>query len=154
MKKEVKPLSWQVVGFDCNAQEIKYYDILKYREDEIKKMKKKYKTREEFAEALEREMRYRFWSKAEWELIVERTEDGRIWLYPWCGCHDEQQARIDVTDREDYDWKDFADKYIDTRYGNEEKIDVWDQLEYVWDNFVDCVWNYHHKWQRTKKVSV
>ena len=150
MKKEFKPFSWLVTEFDCNRQEIRYYDILKYREDEIKKMKKKHKMKEEFEDALRREMMYRFWSKAEWELIIERTEDGNIWLIPWCGCRDEQKSKICVTDREDYDWKGFADKHIDTRYGNEEKIDVYDQLQYVWNDFVDYVWNYHHKWQRRK----
>lgn len=155
MKKEVKPFSWKVVAFDCNAQEIRYYDVLKYREDDIKKMKKKCATKEEFAEALRRECMYRFWSKAEWELIIERTEDGRIWLNPWCGCRDEQKARVDVTDREDYDWKGFADKYIGQQiYKNEAKVDVYDQLEYVLDEFVTYVWGYHHKWQRSKKVSL
>ena len=38
MKKEVKSFSWKVVAFDCNAQEIRYYDVLKYREDDIKKI--------------------------------------------------------------------------------------------------------------------
>ena len=45
MKKEVKPFSWIVKIFDCNAQKIKDYDILKYREDDIKKLKKKYTLR-------------------------------------------------------------------------------------------------------------
>ena len=154
MKKEVKPFSWKVVAFDCNAQEIRYYDVLKYREDDIKKMKKKCATKEEFAEALRRECMYRFWSKAEWELIIERTEDGRVVLRPWCGCYEPEDVKVDVTDDTSFDWKGFADKYIDTRYGNEAKIDVWSQLQYVWDEFVDYVWNFHHKWQRTKKVSL
>lgn len=154
MKKEIKPFSWLVTEFDVNRQEIRYYDILKYREDEIKKMKKKHKTKEEFAEALRSEMMYRFWSKCEHELVIERTEDGHIWLNPWAGCREPEKVRIDVTDREDYDWKGFADKYIDTRYGNEEKIDVYDQLCFIWESFVDYVWNYHHKWQRRKKDEI
>ena len=154
MKKEIKPFSWLVTEFDVNRQEIRYYDILKYREDEIKKMKKKHKTHEEFDKALRSKMMYRFWSKCEHELVIERTEDGRIWLNPWVGCREPQKVRIDVTDREDYDWKGFADKYIDTRYGNEEKVDTYDQLCFIWDDFVDYVWNYHHKWQRRKKDEV
>ena len=150
MKKEIKPLSWIVTEFDFNRQEIRYYDILQYREDEIKKMKKKHVTKEEFTEALRSEMMRRFWSKSEHELVIEHTEDGRIWLNPWCGCREPEKVRIDVTDREDYDWKCFADKYIDTRYGNKEKVDVYDQLNFVWDDFVDYVWNYRHKWQRRK----
>ncbi len=148
MGKEFKPLSWLVTNFDCNAQKIKYYDILKYREDEIKKMKKKHATKEEFAKALRSECMYIFWSRCEYELVIEQTEDGHIWLNPWVGCREPEKVRIDVTDREDYDWKGFAEKYIDKRYGNDEKIDIWDQLEFVWDSFVDYVWNYRHKYQR------
>lgn len=148
MKQEFKPLSWLVTEFDVNKQTIEYYDILKYREDEIKKMKKKSTTKEEFAELLKREMMWRFWSKCEHELIIERAEDGNIWLIPWAGCRDEQKTKICVTDRDDYDWKGFADKYIDTRYGNKEKVDTYDQLSYVWDEFVNYVWNYRHKYQR------
>ena len=98
MKKEVKPFSWIVKIFDCNAQKIKDYDILKYREDDIKKLRKKYTTKEEFAEALRRECMYRFWSKAEWELIIECIEDSRVILRPWCGCYNPDEVKIDVTD--------------------------------------------------------
>mgnify|MGYP003298440321 CR=1 FL=1 len=148
MKKEFKPLSWKVLEFDCNAQEIKYYDILKYREDDIKKMKKKSATKEEFAELLKREMMYRFWSKCEWELVIEITEDDRVWLNPWAGCRESEKVRIDVTDREDYDWKGFAYAYIDTCYENTKKIDVWDQLWFMWQDFVDYCWYTRLKYER------
>lgn len=154
MKQELKPMSWVVKNYDININVIKDYDVLKYREDYIKKLKKKCATKSEFAEILKREFRAHYWARCEYELIIKRTEDGRIWLYPWCGCRNPEDVKVDVTDDTSFDWKSFADKYIDTRYGNEEKIDIWTQLEYVWDDFVDYVWNYHHKWQRTKKVSV
>lgn len=148
MKQEFKPLGWQVTEYCVNSNAIKYYDILKYREDDIKRMKKKSATKEEFAELLDREMMWRFWSKAEHELIIRLTEDGRVILRPWCGCRNPNEVEVDVTDREDYDWKGFAGRFIDKRYGNEEKIDVYDQLSYVWEDFVDYVWNYRHKYQR------
>lgn len=149
MKKEFKPLSWLVKNFDCNKQVIEDYDILKYRENEIKKLKKKCATKEEFAEELRREFQYRYWSRAEWELIIERTEDGRIWLLPWCGCRESQKVKIDVTDDNIFDWKSFAEEHIGKqRYGNEAKIDVFSQLIWQWDSFVDYVWNYRHKYQR------
>ena len=155
MKKEVKPFSWIVKIFDCNAQKIKDYDILKYREDDIKKLKKKYTTKEEFAEALRRECMYRFWSKAEWELIIECIEDSRVILRPWCGCYNPDEVKIDVTDDISFDWQGFAAKHIKKQiFKNKAKIDVWDQIEYRWDEFVEYVWEYHHKWQRSKKVSV
>ena len=150
MQKEIETFSWKVKIFDVNLQVIRDYDVLKYREDVIKKMKKKCNTKEDFTESLRTEMMYQYWSRCEYELVIERTEDGRIWLNPWAGCRDRQNVRIDVTDMEDYDWKGFAQEYIDTHYGNKEKIDIYDQLCFVWDAFVDYVWNYHHKWQRRK----
>lgn len=152
MKKEFKPLSWLVTNFDCNTQVIEYCDILKYRERLIKELKKKCATKEEFSEVLRREMMYHFWSKCQYELVIEITEDGHIWLNPWCGCREPEKARIDVTDRIDFDWKGFAEHHIGKQiFKNEAKIDVYDQLMWQWDSFVDYCWNYRHKWQRRKK---
>ena len=155
MKKEFKPLSWLVTNFDCNAQVIKYYDVLRYREDYIKKIKKQCGTKEEFDQKLKSEMMYRYWSRAEYELIIKQTEDGRILLSPWCGCRDEEKATIDVTYDASFDWKGFAAEHIGKQiYDNEAKIDIYNQLMWQWDDFVDYVWNYHHKWQRRKKDEV
>ena len=148
MKKEFKPLSWLVKNFDCNKQVIEDYDVLKYREDMIKKLKKKCQTKEEFSKALQLEFRCQFWSRCEYELIIEFTEDERVILKPWCGCRDENYA-IDITCDISFNWYSFARKYIGKQvYRNKAKIDVWDQLEFQWSNFVDYVWNYHHKYQR------
>lgn len=149
MKKEFKPFSWKVKNFDCNRQVIEDYDILKYREADIKKMKKKYATKEEFAQKLRTEMLHQYWSRAEYELVIEQTNGGHIWLSPWCGCRNPQEAAICVDDDKSFDWRGFAEQYV-KGYGNEEKIDIWDQLHFVWDEFVDYCWNYHHKWQRRK----
>lgn len=144
-------LKWEVVDFDCNKQEITRYNILRYREDDIKKLKKKCGTKEEFAEELRKEFMWRYWSKAEHELIISRTEDDRILLSPWCGCRDEEKATIDVTNDESYDWKGFADQHIKEQiFGNRAKIDVYDQIMYA-DNFtklVDYLWYTHLKYER------
>ena len=139
-------MTWICQHFDCNSQVIRDYDVLKYHEDGIKKLKKKHPNREDFAQALRSEFMYRYWSKCEWELIIERTKDGRIFLNPWVGCREPEKARIDVTDRTDFDWKGFAEFIVRDR----EKIDVFDQILYKWNEFVDYCWNYHHKWQRRK----
>ena len=154
MKKEFKPLSWIVKNFDCNAQVIEDYDVLKYREDMIKKLKKKCVTREEFSKALQLEFRYHFWGRCEYELIIEFTEDEKVLLKPWCGCRDKNYV-IDITCDTSFNWYGFARRYIGKQvYRNEAKFDVWDQLEFQWDSFVDYVWNYHHKWQRRKKYEM
>lgn len=150
MKQEHKPLTWLVKYFDCNAQKITDYDVLRYREDDIKKLKKKCSTKEEFAEELRRELMWSYWSKCEWELIIELTENNHILLKPWVSCRDEEY-NIDVTDDTSFDWKGFAAEHIGKQiYKNKAKVDVWDQIFYRWDSFIDYCWNYHHKWQRKK----
>ncbi len=155
MKNEFKPLTWLVKNYSINTDKIWDYDMLKYREDQIKKFKKKCATKAEFAEAMEREMRWQYWSRAEYEVIVEIDDNDRIWLKPWVGCTDPDSVKIDVTDNTDFDWRGFAEKHIGKQiYKNKAKIDIFDQLEYVWDDFIEYVWNYRHKWQRTKKTEV
>ena len=151
MKKEFKPLSWKVKNFDCNRQVIEDYDILEYREKDIKKLKKKHLTKEKFNKALHSEMFYHFNSRCEYELIIEITEDERVLLKPWVGARDELKSTIDVTNDTSFDWKGFAVEHISEQiYKDEAKIDVYDQLMWEWDGFLDYVWNYHHKWQRRK----
>lgn len=138
--------------FDHNRQVISDYDILRYREKEIRKLKKKCATRAEFAEELRKEFMWYYWSKAEHELIISRTEDGRILLTPWCGCRDEEKATIDVTD--DYsqlDWGAFADYHINRQiFKTEAKIDVYDQIMFGdrFEKLVDALWTTRFKYER------
>ena len=152
MKQERKSLSWNVKYFNSNAQRIETYDILKYREDYIKRLKKESKTKEAFAHDLKSEMMYRFWSRAEWELIIEIDDDNRIWLIPWVGCSDPDKVKIDVTDDTSFEWRNFAEQHIKKQiYKNRAKVDIYNQLEYKWNEFVTYCWEYQHKWQRTKR---
>ena len=129
--------------YNCNANKIEDYDILKWRESEIKKLKKKCATKDEFAEFLRREFMWRFWSRSEWELIVTKEEDGRIILSPWCGCSDPDSVAIDVTNDKSFDWSVFADEHIKRQtFNNQAKIDVYDQIMYGdrFSNLVDELW--------------
>ena len=149
-KREIKPLSWLVTYHDCNADKIKYYDILKYRQDFIKQLKKKCATKEEFAEKLCGEFMWLFWSKAQWEMIIEIDDDGRVWLSPWVGSRNNE--KIDVTDRTDFNWKDFANEHIGKQiYKNRAKVDVFDQLTYSdqFEKLVDMCWYTQLKYERT-----
>lgn len=151
MKQEHKPMTWLVKIFDQNAQKITDYDVLKYREDQIKKLKKKCATKEEFAEKLRREFQWQYCSRAEYELIIELTEDGRVLLKPWVGCRDEENATIDVTDDTTFDWKGFAVEHISKQiYKNEAKIDVYSQLTYSdrFEKLVDYLWYTRLRWER------
>ena len=137
-------MEWNVYYHDFNKDEIRPYNVLggSYYKDCIKKLKKKSKTKEDFSELLRREMMYHFWSRSEWELIIEITEDNRIFLNPWCGCRNPENTRIDVTEDNSFNWREFALSHINKqRYKNEAKIDVYDQLYFVWDDFVNYCWN-------------
>ena len=152
-KREFKPLTWKVKNYFTGTNKVWDYDVLKYREDQIKKLKKKCATKDEFAEVMRREMMWQYWSRCEYEVIIEIDDDNRIWLKPWVGCRNPDEVKIDVTDDQSFDWRSFANEHIVKQiYKNEAKIDIWDQLQFGWDEFIDYIWNYHHKYQRMKKT--
>lgn len=147
----VNKLSWLVTYYDCNANRIRYYDIFKYREDFIKKLKKKCATKEEFASKIDSELHWSYWSKCEWEMIIEIDDNGHVWLSPWVGCRNPEDVRVDVTDRTDFDWYDFATEHIGKQiYKNEAKIDVYDQLTYKdqFEKLVDYLWYTRLRYER------
>lgn len=126
-----------------NADRIESYDVLKHQEKFIKNLKKKSQNREEFSKSLQSEFMYRFWAKCEWELIISKTEEGRIILSPWVGGRNSETSSLDVTDDESFDWVGFADKYIGKQiFLNKAKIDVYDQIMYGnrFSNLVDELW--------------
>lgn len=148
-KREFKPLAWKVKNYLVGTDKIWDYDVLKYREDQIKKLKKKCATKEEFAEAMRREMMWQYWSRTEYEVIIEFDDDNRIWLKPWVGCVDPDSVKIDVTDDGSFDWRSFAEKHISKQiYKNKAKIDIWDQLEYRWSEFIDYIWYNRLRYER------
>ena len=133
-------LAWFVKRFDCNSQRIIDHDIFKYRQDDIKKLKKKCTTKAEFAKELEYDLRWRYWCRSEHELIVELVGK-RVLLKPWSGCREPMKAAIDVTEEAKFNWYDFADHHIDRQlYEKEAKIDVWDQCSWTWNTLVDYCW--------------
>lgn len=151
MKQEFKPLSWKVKNFDINKQAIVDYDILKYREDQIKKFKKQSATKEEFAEKLRREFQYIYWSRSEYELVVSIDENDRVWLTPWVGCSEPEKVKIDVTDDESFDWRGFAEVHIKKQiYDNRAKVDIFDQLMFTdqFEKLVDYLWYTRLKYER------
>lgn len=147
--KKLKPMTWLVKQFDCNAQKIIDYDILRYLESEIKKLKKTNKTKEEFGEALRKRIMWQYWGRCEYELIIVRFDE-RIILSPWAGCYHPEQVEIDVTDDNSFDWAGFANEHI-SKGQQDAKIDIYDQVIYKWNEFLDYCWNYRHKYQRKSK---
>lgn len=140
-----------VKHYNCNANKIEDRDVLKYREPEIKELKKKCATKEEFAESLRRGFMWSFWSKSEWELIITKNENGRVILSPWCGCRDPESVSIDVTDDKSFDWSGFADEHIKRQaFKNRAKIDVYNQIMYRdrFTNLVDELWHTRLRYER------
>ena len=132
-------LSWKVKRFDCNSQKIVDYDILKYREDFIKRLKKISSNKEEFSERLKSQMRYYYWSKAEHELLVSISVD-KVILRSWCGCREPDKASVTVSDIA-FDWLTFANYHLGRQlYGSKAKIDIYDQLVWRWNELVDYCW--------------
>lgn len=151
MRNKYTSLTWTVKNFNCNRQCIEDYDILKHRENFIKKLKKKCVTKKEFAIALHGELQYQYWSRAEYELVIEVDGNNQIWLNPWCGCSHPEDVRINVTNDDTFDWRGFAEEHISRqRYKNKAKIDIFDQLMFAnqFDKLVDYCWYTHLKWER------
>ena len=153
MKQKIKPgdMCWAVMYYNCNARRLEIYNILWYREEFIKNLKKKVTSKEEFIQKMKSEMMYHHWSKSEWEVILT-SKDDRIIMSPLISRED---IEVDVTDKKDFDWVGFFNKQAE-HYRNKTqiKIDVWDQIYYKWDEFIDYCWNFHHKWQRRKKDEI
>ena len=136
-------MEWNVYIYNINKDIIELYNIFEHWSfvEYVKKHIKKYKNKDEFTEKLRSELRYYFWSKCEWELIIEITDDSNIFLSAWIG-RQQDRAIIDVTDDTTFDWKGFAEKHISKQiYNNKAKIDVFDQVMWRWNEFVDFVWD-------------
>ena len=148
-KREFKPLTWKVKNYLINENKIWDYDVLEYREEQIKKLKKKCVSKEEFAKELRKELFWQYWGRCEYEVIIEIDENNRIWLKPWVGCRNPDEVKIDVTDEKDFDWRGFANEHIGKQiYKNEAKIDIFDQLQWKWDEFIDYLWHTRLKYER------
>lgn len=63
-------LKWYVLKENFNTRKIEKYNVLSGWEDDIKKARKKCKTKEELKEWLKREFMYYYWSKCECEIFV------------------------------------------------------------------------------------
>ena len=94
---------------------------------------------------------WRYWSKAEHELIITKTKEGRILLTPWCGCRDSEKVAVDVTNDEQLDWSAFADYHIRKQiFEAQAKIDVYDQIMFGdrFNKLVDTLWTTRLKYER------
>ena len=134
-------LKWNVLYHDFNSDSFKYYNILERGGFSmyICKHLKESATKMEFAEKIKSELRYYFWSKAEWEIVVTK-KDNRIIIAPWCGS--KNMPELDVTEDKEFDWPLFYDWIAYKKYAVDGaiKIDVFDQVMFNFIEFVNYVW--------------
>lgn len=141
--------SWNVLHYDINSNKIEVYDVLAHMKSFVREAKKSSKNKEEFSQRVRSRLMYHYWSKCEWELVVEIDGNEHIWVSPWVGCKDPQSVAVDVTDATDFDWTSFAKKHIsEQRHETKAKIDVFDQVEWRWEEFVDYCWHTRQKYER------
>ena len=139
-------MKWTVKHYDYDIPAISDYDLFPYFEEFLLKLKKQKLTREEFAKEIKSELVYLYWSKCEYEIFIEKENDGRIYLLPHCGGREKDVAFLDVTDDTSFAWKGFAEMHIKMQiYGNKAKIDIWNQIEYRFDEFIEYCWDGIHK---------
>lgn len=95
-------LTWNVYISNFNTREIEIYNIFKhgsFLEDCQKNYKKNKENKEEFLENLKKDLKYYYWSKCEWEIL----------LYPWVSKDNDKGLKIDVYDQIKMNWEQFCD---------------------------------------------
>lgn len=143
-KKKVEDLQWYVYRYNINTDKIEPFNIFHHWKlcEDLQKSLKKCATKEEFESKLKSELLYAYWSRSEYELIVELTKDDHVYLTPWCGCRNLEESKIEVTDDLGIDWYEFASLHIVKQiYGNKAKVDIYEQVMCNWSKFCDYVCN-------------
>lgn len=94
-------MEWNVFYHDINKQEIVTFNIFKHDtfNNYVKKHLKECSDKEEFAEALKRELKYYFWAKSEYEVIIS----------PWVGGRNTKDVKIDICRQVMMNWDIFVD---------------------------------------------
>lgn len=105
------PLVWNVYTGGFNSKEIVVRNVFDHHgfwEDLVKAKRKFGNDRDAFAEEVRRSLMYYYWSKCEWEVIIDH----------WPHYEDFHEAKIDVYDQVRMNW----DIFIDYVWNNKSKI--------------------------------
>lgn len=134
-------LEWFVYHYNINKDCIEPYDVLHYRQELLQTLKNSVISKEEFSEKLNKEMIQQYWSRSEYELILEKDNE-LLYLKPWVGSRNADKVKILAVDTEQFSWSAFAkSKEIHWwRNSNTAKFDIYNQLRFMWDNFIDYCW--------------
>lgn len=94
-------MEWNVYYYNINKNKIETYNIFNhggFNKDVLGDLDK-YRNREDFAKALQSNLRYYFWSKCEWEVLI----------YPWPVGPNDEATKIDVFDQVMLNWDAFVE---------------------------------------------
>lgn len=97
-------MEWYVYWHDFNAKKIIKWNIFEHGtfRKELDEMYKKYNSKKEFAERLDKAAMFYFWSKCEHEVLL---------VNPWVG--DADEVKIDVYDQLHMNWDRFCRLYME-----------------------------------------
>lgn len=101
-------MKWNVYIYNINQKKIEPFNIFDHGRfiKCVAEVIKIFDVKELFAEQLKSELKYFFWSKAEYEIIIS----------PWCGGdRDRDSIKIDVFDQVMMNWDVFVDYVWDNR---------------------------------------
>ena len=105
------PLEWNVWVSDFNARKIETHNVFAHYGfwNDLVKFKRKYgKDREEFTKHVRSSMMYYYWSKCEWEVIIDH----------WPPSERYRKKKIDVFEQVDINF----DKFMDYLWANLRKV--------------------------------
>ena len=140
-------LTWNVYVGDFNSGEIKLYNIFNhwaFYGSCIKANKQHKEDKEGFAEEVRQNLMYYFWSKCEWEIVLQHWPSGE--LYGLRKIFSMQEMYHDLKYPEDK-LLGAPDRRFQVRVFPEhnrykvKKIDVYDQVMNNWDRFIDYLWD-------------
>ena len=99
--RSVDSLAWYVFYHDQNAGEIVSFNIFEHAsfKKDIKSFLAKRLDRPTFERELLRSLKYFFWSKCEWEVLIS----------PWCGTDKDKTVKVDVCWQVMLNWDKFAE---------------------------------------------
>ena len=127
-----KNLKWNVYIEDFNHKCIKTYNVLNTGiVEEILKRTSAITDKLEFAKEVEHILKYHYWSRAEWEVVITDWP-------PHMTRSELDRLRLEVAEHyKKYNEYPYA-VTINPIVGK--IIDVWDQVQMNWDIFIDYVW--------------
>lgn len=155
-------LCWNVYYSDFNTREIKVFNIFDHWSfyDACRKAKRKFKDdKDGFANEVKSWLQYYFWSKCEWEIILDHWPNGEWYDLRTTVTVKQMADMFDSTGKAHESWHisdNVMDKEVSLRVFPEwykyhdKKIDVYEQVMNNWDIFIDYLWD-HRKELKARK---